>query len=182
MRQHAVDGPRRGRLARAVAVEADDGLGCEQPQHFHLALGEGGAERRHRVGEARLMERDHVHIAFDHDELALVEGGLARAGEVVDHRSLVEEPRLRRVQIFGLSLGIERAGAEGNDARLGIENGNGQPVAEAVIGGAPVVRLDEEAGLNELRLGEALLEKRGLQRITRAGRVADAERLEGLGL
>ena len=44
-REHAVDGARRCRLARPVAVEADDGLGREQPELIHLALGEGGAER-----------------------------------------------------------------------------------------------------------------------------------------
>ena len=162
MRQHAVDGARGRRLAGLVAVEADDGLRRQLPQHLHLPLGEGGAERGHDILEARLMERDHVHIAFDHDQLALVEGGCAGAGEIEHHRAFVEEPRLRRVQIFGLGVGLERAGAEGDDARLGVENGNGQPVAEAVIGGPAVIRLDDQPGVEKLRLGEALLDQRGL--------------------
>ncbi len=103
--QHAVDGARGGRLSGPVAVEADDGLRRELPQQLHLALGEGGAERGDDVGETRLMERDHVHIAFDHDQLALLEGGFAGAGEVEHGRALVEQSGLGRVQIFGLGAG-----------------------------------------------------------------------------
>ena len=73
--QHAVDGARGGRLACPVAVEADGRLGREQPELIHLPLGEGGAERRHGIDEARLIERDHIHIAFDHDQLALSKAG-----------------------------------------------------------------------------------------------------------
>ena len=151
--QHAVDGARRRGLAGPVAVETDDRLGGEVPQKFHLALGEGGAERGHGVGEARLMERDHVHIAFDHDQLATLEGGLPGAGEVEHGRALVEQLGLGRVQIFGLGAVLERAGAEGDDAGLGVENGNGQPVAEAVIGRAPVIGLDDEPRFQQLRFG-----------------------------
>ena len=108
------------------------------------------------------MERDHVHIAFNHDALATVEGGFAGAGEIEDCRALVEQPRLRRVQIFGLGRGIERAGAEGDHPRLGIEDGDGEPVAEAIVSGAAVIGLDEKTGLQNLRFGEALLQQRGL--------------------
>ena len=126
------------------------------------------------------MQRDDVHIAFDHDQLAAVEGGFAGAGEVEHGRALVEEPRLGRVQVFRLGFGIERAGAEGNDARLGVENGNGEAVAEAIVSGAPVVGLDEKTGLKELRLAESLLQERRLERILRVRRKADAELLQGI--
>ena len=69
--KHTVDGAGRSGLSGAVAVETDDRLRREVPQDLHLALGEGGAERGHGVDEARLMERDHVHPALDHDQLAL---------------------------------------------------------------------------------------------------------------
>ena len=101
-RQHAVDGARCGSLAGPVAVEADDRLGREQPKLIHLAFGEGGAERRHGLMEACLMQRNHVHVAFDHDELALVEGRPPRPGEVEHGEALVEQLGLRRVQIFRL--------------------------------------------------------------------------------
>ncbi len=143
IRQHAVDGARRRRFAGPVAVEADDRFGREQPELIHLPLGEGRAKRRHGVMEARLMKRDHVHIAFDHDEFALVEGGASRAGEVVHGRALVEELGLGRVQIFRLGRRIERAGAEGDDAPLRIDDGDGEPIAEAIVGRAAVIGLDQ---------------------------------------
>ena len=101
------------------------------------------------------MQRDHVHVTFDHDELALVEGAFSRAGKVEHGRALVEQLGLRRVQIFGLGIGIERAGAEGDDARLDVENGNGEAVAEAIVARPPVIGLDEKPRLQQLRLGES---------------------------
>ncbi len=181
MGQHAVDGARGGRFARAVAVETDHGLGREQPQPLHLPLGEGGAERGDHILEARLVERDHIHIAFDHDELARGEGGFARGGEVEQCRALVEQLGLGRVEIFRLRGVVERAGAEGDDAAARIEDRDDQPVAEAIEGAAAVIGLHQEAGLEQLALGEAALEERALQRILGAGGVADAEQLEGVG-
>ena len=113
------------------------GLGREQPELVHLPLGEGGAEGGDHMAEARLMQRDHVHIALDHDQLGLVEGGVPGAGEVEDHRALVEQPGLRRVEIFRLRRGIERAGAEGDDATARIGDRDGEPVAKPVVGARP---------------------------------------------
>ena len=121
------------------------------------------------------MQRDHVHIAFDHDQLALLEGRLPCAGEVVDHRAFVEEPRLRRVEIFGLRVGIEGARAESDDAGFHVEDGNGQPVAEAIVRRPPIVGPDDEPSVQKLGLGETLFNERVLQSVARAWRIADTK-------
>ena len=141
MRKHAVDRSRRCRLAGLISIEADDGLRRELPQELHLPLGEGSAERRDHIGEARLVERDDVHIAFDHDELAGVECGLASAGKVEDGRTFVEESRLRGVQIFRLRCRIEGTSAESNDARLGVDDGNGEAVVVFLMWGSCLLYL-----------------------------------------
>ena len=79
VRQHGLDRAERGLAAGRIAVEAEDRLGRQAPQKRHLLLGERGAERRHRLGKARLGERDHVHVAFDRDDAGLVVRGPARA-------------------------------------------------------------------------------------------------------
>ena len=180
-RQHAVDGARCGSLAGPVAVEADDRFGREQPKLIHLAFGESGAERRHSLMEACLMQRDHVHVAFDHDELALVEGRPPRPGEVEHGGALVEQLGLRRVQIFRLGCRIERAGAEGDDAAARIDDRDGEPVAEAIVGGAAVLWLDEEPGIEELGFTESAFDESPFQRLLRVLCEADAEFLHRLG-
>ncbi len=49
-----------GLQARAVAVEAEDGLRDRAPEKVELALGQGRAERSDGVLETALVERDHV--------------------------------------------------------------------------------------------------------------------------
>src|SRR5262249_42566869 len=181
MRKHAVDRPRRCRLSGLISIEADDGLWHQLPEQLHLPLGESSAERGDSIGEARLIDRDDVHIAFDHDELAGVERGLASAGKVEDGRTLVEEPRLWRVQIFRLRCWIEGAGAEGDHARLGVENRNAEAVAETVINGAPIVRLYEQACIEKVCLAKALLQKCALQRVLGVRCEADTELFQRLG-
>ena len=54
-------------LARRVAVEAEDRGRGEAPEQAELGLGERGAERRDRLAEPGLVERDHVHLPLDDD-------------------------------------------------------------------------------------------------------------------
>jgi hypothetical protein len=47
------------------------GCGVILPQQLELVFGERRAERRHGILDAGLMQRDHVHIAFDGDDRAV---------------------------------------------------------------------------------------------------------------
>ena len=64
----------------AVAVEAQDRRGIEPPHALELGFGDRGAVGRDDLGDAGAVERDHVHIAFDHDQpLGGAAGGRARS-------------------------------------------------------------------------------------------------------
>ena len=58
---------------------------------------------------------------------------------------------------------------------LGVDDGDGEPVAEAIVGRAAVVGLDQEAGVEELRLAESAFDECSFQRVLAARRKADAE-------
>ena len=88
--------------AGVVAVEAQDRLVGHPPHQRKLIGGERGAERRDGRLEARRRHGDHIDIALDRDHAPAVMRGLARRGDVVERRALVEERRLRRIEIFRL--------------------------------------------------------------------------------
>src|SRR5262249_48861401 len=150
--EHAVDSARGRCLARTIAIEADDGLRRELPELIHLPLGERGAEGCNHVLETRLMQPNYVHVALDHDQFALVEGGSASAREVEYGRALVKELGFGRVQIFRLGRGIQRTGAKSDDAAPHIDDGDGEPVAEAIISAGTGGRVHEEGPRGELGL------------------------------
>ena len=82
--QNSLHRAKSGALAGIVAVEAQDrhplAGGRQLPQLQDLAFGQRGAERGHGALEAGAHQRDHVHVAFDHDHRLAVGGGLPRAG------------------------------------------------------------------------------------------------------
>ena len=111
----------------------------------------------------------------------LSKAAVAGVGGVEQHVALVEERRLRRVQVFGGRIGIERAPAEGDHAALQVGDREHDAVAEAVVADRDVVAGDQHAGDRhvgglEAGLGEMLLECRPA-----AGRVAQAEAGDGAG-
>ena len=61
---------------------------------LYRALTLGDAERRDRIAETCLGERDHVHIALDHDDPPSLSRRRAGAVEVVELASLVEDRRV----------------------------------------------------------------------------------------
>ncbi|MCY1231430.1 hypothetical protein D9M72_438780 [compost metagenome] len=127
VRQRQVDATIGGTDAGAIAVEAEHRLRRHLPEKVELVFGQCRAERRNRVLDARLVQRDHVHVAFDGDDRS---GGIVRpgvtqaggplrgpagAGEIVEHVALVEELGLVGVQIFRRRIRRHRATAEGDD-------------------------------------------------------------------
>ena len=64
--------------AASPSKQSDRHVG-DPPQPLELRLGQRGAERGDRLADPRLRQRDHVHIAFDHDHaVGLARGGRAR--------------------------------------------------------------------------------------------------------
>ena len=69
------------------------------------------AERRHRVADAELRQRHHVHVALDHQHAAGGADRVARLHQAVELAALLEERRLGRVQVLRLAL-AQHAAAE----------------------------------------------------------------------
>ena len=170
-RKRAHSGAHRRFLSRAVAVEAEHGHRHHPPQHPELVLGERGAERRDRVSDPRLGERDHVHITFDDDHPVRLARRGARLVEVEERAALVEERCVGRVQIFGLAV-AQDAPAERDHAPARVADRDHQPAAEPVVGFL-VVDGDQHAGFDQHR-GREFLE-RLFQRAAAFGREAEAE-------
>ena len=95
---------------RLVAVEAEDRLVRHLPEHAELVFGQRRAERRDRRLEAGGDAGDHVDIALDDDDVPALPRSGARGLAVVEDVALVEERRLRRVQIFRLRVGARARG------------------------------------------------------------------------
>ena len=169
------------RRPAAVAVEAQDRLGRHAPQQPDLVLGQRRAERRHGLREARLGQGDDVHVAFDDDRSGPCRAPRrGRRGRCKD-AALMEERRLRRVQVFGGGIRIQRPPAEGDDAALEIADRKHDAMPEPVVGDGDVVARDQHArghhvGCREAGFGQVLLQRRPA-----VGRVAQAEAGDGLG-
>ena len=114
-----VAGVRQARLERAsggapaggVAVEAEDDRVGEADQLLHVLGRARRAERRHRVLEAGLGQRDDVHVALDDERVAALADRGARLEQAVQLAALAEDRRLGRVEVFRLAA-VEDAAAE----------------------------------------------------------------------
>jgi hypothetical protein len=154
--------PDRRALAGGIAVEAQDRRRRPAATAARAALGDRGAHRRDRFARSRRGERDHVHVAFDHDHpVALPRRG--RRGEVVQRAALVEQRRIRRIQVFGRVCFrlVEDAPGKGDRPAPRVADREHQPAAEAVVG-LLALDLDPQAGLDQhgvIELRERLLER-----------------------
>ena len=92
----------------------------------------GGAQGGHGVGEAQLRERDHVHVALNHQRITLLTQAQARLEQAVQLFAFAEHRRLGRVQIFGLAF-VEHASAKTNHFALHRADGKHDAVTEAVV-------------------------------------------------
>ena len=110
---------------------------------------------------------------------ALVRGrrgdDLARLGQAVELVALVEERGLRAVQVLGAGLRIHRPAAERDHPPARVGDREDDPVAEAVVGRAAVLRRDQQAGLDQLGRPRALGDQIVLQRRAAGRREAQAE-------
>ena len=102
-------------------------------------------------------------------------GRFARGLVVVEIVALVEERRLRRVQVFCRNVLLQRAPTEGDDAAAQIRDRKHHAVAEAIVRHGNVVAGDQQAGLDHVVDGDAELAEMLLQREAIRRGIAEAE-------
>ena len=128
------------------------------------------AERRHGVADLVLRQREHVHVALDHQQMAARANRIAGMQQAVQLAPLLEQRRLGRIQILRLAF-ADHAATEADRHAAGIEDGKHHPIAEAVVALALV--LDHQARFDQRRL--LVLRKGALQRLPIVRRIADAK-------
>ena len=100
---------------------------------------------------------------------------LAGGGDVVERRALVEERRLRRVEIFRRDLLLQRAAAERDDPAAPIADRKHDAVAEAVVRHRNVFAGDDQAGLDHVLDRDFGGAEMLLERVLLGRRIAEAE-------
>ena len=167
----------RGRLLPGGVGVVDEHdvfrVGLDQPR---LLRRQRGAEGGDGGAEARLMERDDVHIAFGEQNLArtLVFDKIHRKKVA----PLRENRRFRRVEVLRLRI-VHHAPAEADDVAAQGEDGKHHAVAEAVID-ASLASLDEEPRLEHVGFLVALRAHRVHQRVPAVRRKAEPEAADGV--
>jgi hypothetical protein len=141
-------------------------------------FGQRGAEWRHRLAEPGLGERDHVHIALDHDDAAGLAAGGRGAIEIVERAPLVEERGVGGIEVFGFAL-ANHPSAECDHAPARVADRDHQPPAKPVVR-LLVVDLDQHARFDQR--GVAIALELFAQLATRIGRIAHAEGARGFRL
>ena len=117
---------------------------------------------------------DDVHVAFDDDRLALRADGLAGAVERVEHAALVEDRRLRGVDVLGVGA-VHRAAREPGDASVHVAQREHEPSAEHIPRGCAVVAAQDEPGAEQQVVVEAERAEAAQEFAAGGGCVADAE-------
>ena len=170
---------RRGLLSGRIGVEEGHHLVGVAAQQAELGGRERGAERGHRLAEAVLMRHEAVEVALDDDGAAPLPHRDPGHVEGVEHLALHVERSLRRVEVLGL-LARKRAAAEGHHAALDVTDGEQEPAAEAIVEAGPVLTGQDEPGLYQDVLADALPGHDAQQRVPALGRVAEPEALRHL--
>ncbi len=98
---------------------------------------------------AVLGEGDHIHVAFNHQQLVQLPDGLFGLEKPVNLAALVKHIRLRGVDVFRLVV-AQGAAAECHGSAPAIANREHHPVAEQVPGFAVLV--GNRAGFNQRTL------------------------------
>ena len=184
-RLRLLEGTEGGLDAGGVRVHGEQDLGLEALQRTDLPFGQGGAHRRDHVRDAVLVSSDDVHVAFDDDDALLPADRLFRSVQRVEQAALVKRRRLGSVDVLCapgvrcLSLGRRQgASAEADDPPALVADGEHEPAAKTVVPAA--VALHQQAGRQQLLLGETPLCKVGFEGIPALRAEAQLERFDGL--
>ena len=134
--------------------------------------------------EARLGQRDDVHVALDDQGVAALADRRPRLEQAVELAALDEHRRLGRVQVLRLAA-VEHPAAEADHRALHRADRKHDPVAEAVVALAGAGASSPSASASLAALGDdqaAFLEQRivvaredARQAAPAFGRVAEAE-------
>jgi hypothetical protein len=161
VRQAGFQRAARGAAASGVTVEREDhGVGLAQ-QLLHMNWRAGRAKRGDGIGKPELGQRDHIHVAFYHQHVAIFADCVTRLEQTVELRSLAEERRFRGIQVLWLAL-PHHAAAKPDHIALRIADREHDAIAEAVvaarlaIGVALVLGLDQQPGLHQ-RAGDGVI-------------------------
>ena len=121
------------------------------------------------------MHGDHINIAFNRNDLALLVGNRPRLIEVIEHLTLVENWCFRRVQVFRWHILRQGPPAKGNHPAPAIADRKHHPVAETVIGHGDIITRNDKAGLNHLVEMHPLVGEVAAQGRTVIWRIANAK-------
>ena len=161
-------GPPRRRRGTAGAS------GARLPSSAACSRGQRRAHRRHRVGEARLVQRDHVRVALGEDHRAGLGGGGARDVDAEQLAALREDLALARVDVLRPLAVAHRPRPEAAHAPAAVGQREHDLAAEDVVD-PPLAAADGQPGGEDL-LVRVARPPRGVQdRVPRRRRVADAE-------
>jgi hypothetical protein len=149
-------------LAGLVGVERQQHpLRVEPRERLRLLGGQVGAEGRHRVPEPRLVERQHVHVPLDDDDLAGLADGRPRLVEAVQQLALLEQRRLGRVEVLRQRV-AEHPTGEADEPPERVAHREHEALTEAVVAPTALV-LGDQAELEQVvvahPLGEQVLEQ-----------------------
>ena len=96
----------------------------------------GRSQRRHGIGEARLVHGDHIHVALADQHIP--GPGCSCEIQAIQIPALIKKLRFRGVQIFGLSLSHD-APSEADEPVIDIQDREHDPVPELVVSPLPFI-------------------------------------------
>ena len=163
-----------------VRVQRQHDVLREALHELDLPFGDRRAHGCGHVPDAELVAADHVHVAFDDDQLVLVARRVARSVEAVHGAALVEERCLGCVQVFRLLLRLQRARAEPDQPPAHVTDGEHQPIPEAVVQAS--IPRDREPAAHQLLLREAARTEVVREPVPACGRVSDLPAIEGFAI
>ncbi len=169
--QRVFQGAPGGLAPGVVAVETENDAVDLAQQLGDVGGGGRRAERRDRIADAVLGQRDDVHVAFGDDGDIGFAQRLPGLRQAEQFAALFEERGFRRVEVFRLAL-VDDPSAESDDLALGIDDRDHQAVAEAVVAAAGLV-FDDQSG--KLQFVGVVVRENGLQVLPAVRRVAHAE-------
>ena len=127
--QQLVAGAEGGAQAGFVGVVQQDHVGRVAAQQHALVGAQSGAERGRDLFDPRQRQPQHVEIPFDEDGALRFAHRVLRHVEVVEQLALVEDRRVRRIQVLGLPF-PENPTAEAHDAAAQVVNREQEPAPE----------------------------------------------------
>ena len=175
--QTSLECPCRSLAAGGVAIEAEHDAVSEAHQLADMVFGARRAQGGHRMSQAPLGQRHHVHVALHHQGIAGFADGGACFVQPIEFPALDEHGCLGGIQVLRFAA-VQHPSAETDHLALDRADGEHDAVAEAVVAlllGRAHVLPDHQSGFFEL--GVVIGWKRTGQAVPTVGGVADGKLL-----